>query len=196
VIEWAADTTGKWTDMQIQLKTGNNLAMVPLKVITTIDATKETRFVYPCPEVSPNSAIYFYEFTSSSSTEKYWTTRFTITDKDGNTAPPTEATQPNGDDIPWGTGMLIGDTGSSPVPSPGPVSGSPPNPSPPSPGSPTTTSEKSTSTTSTPTGTPASTETGVNTGSQSNTNSDMAIAVPKSLVFAIGLITASATLFF
>ena len=72
MIEWATDSTGKWTDMQIELKTGNNLAMVPLKgarthslprnchprqthtdfiVITTIDATKETRFVYPCPQV-------------------------------------------------------------------------------------------------------------------------------------------------
>ena len=88
-------------------------------VITAIDATKETRFVYPCPEVcppaqsschsnnaavmqvSPNSAIYFYELTSSSSTEKCWTTRFTTTDENGNSTSPPETTQSNGDNIPW-----------------------------------------------------------------------------------------------
>lgn len=75
MIEWSTDPTGKWTDMQIELKTGSNLAMVPLQgtrtfvrsprdcragkliptfiVITKIDATKETRFVYPCPKVRP-----------------------------------------------------------------------------------------------------------------------------------------------
>ena len=31
MIEWTADSSGQWTDMQIELKTGNNLAMVPLK---------------------------------------------------------------------------------------------------------------------------------------------------------------------
>ena len=69
-IEWSADPTGKWTDMLIELKTGDNFAMVPLKgtnfppvrtggstthansiAITTIDATKQTSYVYPCPQV-------------------------------------------------------------------------------------------------------------------------------------------------
>ena len=31
MIEWELDPTGKWTDMQIELKTGNNWAMVPLQ---------------------------------------------------------------------------------------------------------------------------------------------------------------------
>lgn len=31
MIQWDADTTGKWTDMLIQLKTGDNFNMVPLK---------------------------------------------------------------------------------------------------------------------------------------------------------------------
>jgi hypothetical protein len=67
--------------MQIELKTGDNWNMVPLKgakfssleyataqhahnnfvVITTIDATKETRFVYPCPEVRPPAQSTYYQ---------------------------------------------------------------------------------------------------------------------------------------
>lgn len=31
MIEWAVDATGTWTNMQIELKTGANLNMVPLK---------------------------------------------------------------------------------------------------------------------------------------------------------------------
>jgi len=189
LIEWATDPTGKWTDMQIELKTGSNLAMVPLKVITKVDATKETRFVYPCPKVSPNSAIYFYEFTSTSSTEKLWTTRFTITDENGNSTPPTEAAQPNGDKIPWGTGTLAGDN--STIPGPSPPSGSSSLPS-----SSSSTLSDSSSSRLTSTRTPVPTSTGVNTGnSQNNTSGDMVIAVPKALAFAICLVAASAAFF-
>jgi len=200
VIEWGLDSTGKWTDMQIELKTGNNWAMVPLQAITTIDATKETRYVYPCPDVSPNSAIYFYEFTSSSSTEKYWTTRFTITDEDGNSTPPTEHTQPNGDSIPWGTGTLatVNGGGSPPDSSPSDPASDPassPASLPPSsssglPGD--SSSILSSSSRLSSTRTPVPTQTSVNTtSSQSNSNGDMAVAVSKTIVFAIGLVTAS-----
>jgi len=195
-IEWAADTTGKWTDMQIELKTGNNVAMVPLKVITTIDATKQTKYVYPCPEVSPNSAIYFYEFTSSSSTEKYWTTRFTITDADGNSTPPTETTQPNGDKIAWGTGMLAGGDGSSaPGPAPSGLSSLPSNSSSTMSGSSSVLSSLSSSSRLSSTRTPTPTQTGTTGDSQSNTGGDMAIAVPKALAFVVGLVAASSAFF-
>ena len=80
VIEWGLDSTGTWTNMQIELKTGDNLAMVPLQgaqfspseritaqhahenfvAITTIDATKETRYVYPCPAVCPPAQSTYY----------------------------------------------------------------------------------------------------------------------------------------
>ncbi|KAF9645808.1 hypothetical protein BDM02DRAFT_3119645 [Thelephora ganbajun] len=187
-IEWDVDTTGKWTKMQIELKTGNNLAMVPLKVITTVDATKETKYVYPCPKVSPNSAIYFYEFTSTSSTEKYWTTRFTITDEKGNSTPPTESTQPNGDKIPWGTGTLVSDGSSSLGSSSSSLSSLPPSSSS---GLSESSSRISSSSRLTSTRTPTPTQTGVNTGSsQGSSNSDMAAGVSKVLVL-IGLVTAS-----
>lgn len=192
VIEWGTDTTGKWTDMKIELKTGNNWEMVPLKVITTIDATKETRFVYPCPEVSPNSAIYFYEFTSSSSTEKYWTTRFTITDEDGNSTPPIETTQPNGDKIPWGTGTLVSDSNSPPGSSPSDLSSLPPSSSSSLPGGSSSSSILSSSSRLSSTRTPVPTQTGSTTGSsQSGSNGDIALAAPKALIFSVGLVTAS-----
>jgi len=189
-IEWAVDSTGKWTDMQIELKTGSNLAMVPLKVITTIDATKETKYVYPCPKVTPNSAIYFYEFTSSSSTEKLWTTRFAITDENGNGTPPSDATQPNGDKIPWGTGSLAGDNSTTPG---SPSGGSSLSSSSTLSGS---SSISSSSSRLSSTRSPAPTQTSVNTGnSQNNTSGDMVIGVPKALAFAIGLVAASAAFF-
>jgi hypothetical protein len=178
--------------------------------ITTIDATKQTSYVYPCPQVlnyviiirtgadvvaqvSPNSAIYFYEFTSSSSTEKFWTTRFTITDENGNSTPPTNATQSNGDKIPWGTGMLVNGTdlasGSSsslssmPSGSSSTLSGS----------SSVLSSSSSSRLSSTRTSDP--TQTGTTGSSQSNaTGGGMIIAVPKALAFVIGLVAASATL--
>lgn len=189
------DPTGKWTDMQIELKTGDNLAMVPLKVITTIDGTKESSFVYPCPDVTPNSAIYFYEFSSSSSTQKYWTTRFTITDESGNSTPPTESAQPNGDKIPWGTGMLVGTNGTSVPGSPSPSgasslsSGS----SSTSIGSSSISSGSSSRLSSTRTSDP--TQTGTTGSSQNNTGSGVVIGVPKALAFAICLVTASAAFF-
>jgi len=193
LIEWSVDTTGKWTDMQIELKTGDNLNMVPLMPITTIDATKESSFVYPCPKVSPHSAIYFYEFTSSSSTVKYWTTRFTITDADGNSTPPTESSQPNGDKVPWGTGTLVdaGDNSSSPgsplstdasslpaSPSSSGVTGS---------NSILLSSSSRLSSTRSPTPTQTTTST---SGSQGSSNGDAFTVIPKALVFVTGLVTA------
>lgn len=145
------------------------------------------------PQVSPNSAIYFYEFTSSSSTTKYWTTRFTITDENGNSTPPTEAAQPNGDKIPWGTGTLAGDN--STISSP--PSGSSSLPS----SSSSTLSDSSISSSSsssrlTSTRTPVPTQTGGTTGSsQNNTGGDLVVAVPKALAFAICLVATSAAFF-
>jgi len=192
VIEWAVDTTGKWTDMQIELKTGDNLNMIPLLHITTIDATKETRFVYPCPQVSPNSAIYFYEFTSSSSAVKLWTTRFTITDASGNSSPPPDDTQPNGDKVPWGTGVLLGGSSLPGSPSPTDPSSLPPSSSSNLAGVPGSSLPFSSSSRMTLTSTPRPTQTGNNTGSsQGNSNGEAAIVIPKALAFLIGLVTAS-----
>ena len=163
-------------------------------------------------QVTPNSAIYFYEFTSASSTTKYWTTRFTITDENGNSTPPTESTQPNGDKIAWGTGNLLSDSGSggsepgsSPSPDPSSPDPSSPDPSSPGPSSPSpspspldssSTQTKnngfstSTSRSTSPSAPPS--QTGSNNGtSQNNSARDMAVSIPKALVFVIGLVTAS-----
>jgi len=130
-IGWSPDTTGTWTKMSIQLMTGNNWDMVHLADITTIDATKETTYTYPCPQVTPNSAIYFYQFKNPSSDETHWTTRFAIADSSGATTPPSESVQPNGDKILWGTGSIVGSDGndttttSPPTSAPNPTSSNP-----------------------------------------------------------------------
>jgi len=187
LIQWDPDTTGEWTDMLIELKTGDNYNMVPLQAITTIDGTKQTRFTYTCPFVYPNSAIYFYEFSSNSSTTKYWTTRFTITDQEGNSTPPTETTQPNGDKIPWGKGSLINAGSSLPVSSSSGLSSLPSRSSSGLPGSSSRISISSSSSHSSSTGSPTPTQTG---STQRNSNAGIAVAVPKVVVLAVSLAAA------
>jgi hypothetical protein len=90
--------------------------------VTTVDGTNpaSTTYSYPCPSVSPNSAIYFYQFTCPASKNVYWTTRFTIANAQGQSTPPTQSTQPGTNaPIPWGTGTLVnGTSGNSGAPTP------------------------------------------------------------------------------
>ena len=80
--------------------------------------TTKTTYSYPCPEVVPNSAIYFYQFNTPAAPKNLtWTTRFTIAAADGSTTPPANATQPNGDKIPWGIGALVDPSKATPIPS-------------------------------------------------------------------------------
>jgi len=123
-IAWDPDTTGTWKVMNIELMTGSNLQMVHLTTVTTLDGTSTTvtTFDYPCPEVTPNSQIYFYQFTSPGANTTLWTTRFTIADASGASTPPTEATQPTtGEAIPWGTGALVNPADATPPPAGAPA---------------------------------------------------------------------------
>lgn len=125
-IAWEADTTGVWKVMNIELMTGSNFDMVHLTTVTTVDGTNPatTTFDYPCPAVTPNSAIYFYQFSSPASQTKYWTTRFTITDAQGGSTPPSQQTQPGTNaPIPWGTGALVNPADAKPPPAGGGASG-------------------------------------------------------------------------
>jgi hypothetical protein len=118
-IEWDVDTTGLWKIMNIELMTGSNTGMVHLTTVTTADGTDPTKntFDYPCPAVKPNSAIYFYQFTTPANSTKYWTTRFTLADAQGGSTPPTNPTQPETNEpIPWGTGALVNPADAKPPP--------------------------------------------------------------------------------
>ncbi|TFK55927.1 hypothetical protein OE88DRAFT_1622049, partial [Heliocybe sulcata] len=109
-IAWNVDTTGTWRNMSIDLMTGPNNAMVlVMNVASGLDGTSSglTPYNWTCPDVDPYSAIYFYQFTNDGNTsDAQWTTRFTIASASGATTPPDNATQPDGDAIPWGTGGL------------------------------------------------------------------------------------------
>ncbi|BGP21245.1 cell wall beta-glucan synthesis family protein [Rhodotorula toruloides] len=109
-IEWNLDTSGTWTSFEIQLMTGSNLAMVPVQTVASgLDGTTGSGTIdFTCPNVTPNSAIYFYQFSQAGQPTS-WTTRFTIAGADGSTTPPTQST--NG--IAWGTGSLVGQAGSA-----------------------------------------------------------------------------------
>ncbi|KAF6753492.1 hypothetical protein DFP72DRAFT_751064, partial [Ephemerocybe angulata] len=111
-VSWEGDkdSTTAWKDMSIQLMTGDNFAMVHLTTVATAqDGTTDGRFNYPCPEVTPNSNIYFYQFTATGAAGvKTWTTRFTIASATGETTEPANPTQPGTNDpVPWGTGKLV-----------------------------------------------------------------------------------------
>lgn len=117
-IAWTPDTTGIWTVMNIELMTGSNSQMVFLTTVATVDGTSTTNatFSYPCPAVTPNSAIYFYQFTSPASNDTLWTTRFALADASGASTAPTNPTQPDGEAIPWGTGALVNPASATPPP--------------------------------------------------------------------------------
>ncbi|KAF8515918.1 hypothetical protein JB92DRAFT_36669 [Gautieria morchelliformis] len=114
---WTADTSGKWKNTFIELMTGPNQPMVHLATVANVDGTDPTKtsISFPCPSVSPNAAIYFYQFTAQGQNTT-WTTRFTISDPSGATSSPPNATQPDGEAIPWGTGKLLDSTQGSPPP--------------------------------------------------------------------------------
>jgi hypothetical protein len=131
-INWDLDTTGAWTQMTVELMTGDNFKMVHLADVGTFDATKVGTYSYPCPTVTPNSAIYFYRFKQAGVNGTYYTTRFAIADASGATTPPIEEIQSNGAKIPWGTGEILGGAGdgSSSVSNSVPSSSSSPSSSP------------------------------------------------------------------
>ncbi|KAI9638419.1 uncharacterized protein MKK02DRAFT_42810 [Dioszegia hungarica] len=118
---WAADTTGTWTDMTVQLMTGDNLQMIPLSTLSTgIDGTKDTSHSWTVPNVSPTSKIYFLQFTRTGDpSSAQWTTRFTIASADGTTTPPTNSTTytPAQGPVQWGIGAVVGGSGAASMPS-------------------------------------------------------------------------------
>jgi len=107
-IQWGLDTSNTWKNFSIDLFTGSNLAQVAISgVAQGLDGTSGTgSFSWTCPQVQPNSAIYFYVFNQKHEDELF-TTRFTIASSTGNSVAPQHATQPSGDAIPWGTGRVI-----------------------------------------------------------------------------------------
>ncbi|KAG5634813.1 hypothetical protein H0H81_000707 [Sphagnurus paluster] len=119
-IEWDgdADSTTAWKGMNIQLMTGDNFNMIPLTTVgTNLDGTVSGTYDHPCPAVTPNSAIYFYQFTAPGSPDKTWTTRFTIASANGDTTPPANPTQPGSNEaIPWGVGALVDPSTAVPPP--------------------------------------------------------------------------------
>ncbi|KAI0290619.1 hypothetical protein BC826DRAFT_1026362 [Russula brevipes] len=125
-IEWDSDKTGVWKTMNIELMTGDNLHMVHLTTITSppIDGTASPgTFSFTCPEVTIPAPIYFYQFSSPSSPNLTWTTRFTISSPDGTTVPAPNGTQPDGSPIPWGTGALLNPSTAVPPPGTSSVNG-------------------------------------------------------------------------
>jgi len=114
---WTPDSTGVWKTMNIQLMTGDNLQMVPLTTVGTVDGTTSPgTYSFLCPAVTTHAAIYFLQF-SYDATHVLWTGRFAITDASGAIVSPPNATQPNGQPIPWGTGALVDPAKATPPPS-------------------------------------------------------------------------------
>jgi len=112
VISWTPDKTGVWKTTYIELMAGDNYHMEHITTLATVDGTDPTNhsITLPCPTVTPNSAIYFYQFTSPFApiSDTTWSTRFPIANADGSSlTPPANPTQPDGKAIAWGTGALV-----------------------------------------------------------------------------------------
>ncbi|WVQ71360.1 hypothetical protein IAR50_000888 [Cryptococcus sp. DSM 104548] len=102
---WTVDSVDDWTNVEIQLMTGSNLAMEALATVATgIDGTSASSYTFTAPDVSPYSKIYFLQFTNGGDMSNVtWTTRFTIAGSDGSTTDPTNTTE----SVQWGTGTLL-----------------------------------------------------------------------------------------
>jgi len=111
IISWTPDQTGKWTDTNIELMTGDNLNMVHLTTVTTVSTTSAapTTYTWTCPDVTLNSVVYFYQFSHVEEPNNLlWTTRWAIAGADGTTVPaPFNETTSDGNVIGWGTGALV-----------------------------------------------------------------------------------------
>ncbi|KAI0047397.1 hypothetical protein FA95DRAFT_1472117, partial [Auriscalpium vulgare] len=117
-VAWTPDPTGLWKVTNIELMTGSNTNMVHLTTVATVDSTgTTTSFDYPCPAVTINSDIYFYQFTSPAAPNRTWTTRFTIAGTNGETVAPPNAVEPNGQAVPWGNGALTDPSTATAAPS-------------------------------------------------------------------------------
>ncbi|BGP35940.1 putative glycosidase CRH2 [Rhodotorula toruloides] len=102
------DKTGKWTSMDVDLMTGDNLHMINItRVASGLDGTKgDGRHSFTCPQVDPPAPIYFYQFTMNG-TEPVWTTRFTLASPTNETVEAPYSKQFDGSDVPWGVGRLV-----------------------------------------------------------------------------------------
>ncbi|KAG9024650.1 hypothetical protein FRB95_011242 [Tulasnella sp. JGI-2019a] len=123
-ITWTPDATGKWTQTNIQLMTGDNNNMVPLTTVATVDTTSAaaTTYSWICPDVTIYSAIYFYQFSHEEEPNNLiWTTRWAIESPSGEVVTPPNATQPGAaagaTPVPWGTGALKNPADGNPAPS-------------------------------------------------------------------------------
>jgi len=111
LITWSGDIISNtiWKNMDVELMTGSNEDMrVITNVATGLDGTVTKTYSYPCPDVTPNAQIYFYQFTAPLAPNLTWTGRFTIAPPSGATTLPTNSTtEADGTIIHWGTGALV-----------------------------------------------------------------------------------------
>ncbi|KAG0205365.1 hypothetical protein BGX28_003030 [Mortierella sp. GBA30] len=118
--------------VNIYFMTGSDLVQTQLAVIAeNYDAFANSHILYNVPVVDPPGQIYFLKFTSATSADMAFTTRFTVTDVNNNpgTLKPTgDATHPNpggnGTIVAPGTGAGAGATSTTATPATGTASGS------------------------------------------------------------------------
>ncbi|CDU23325.1 uncharacterized protein SPSC_01954 [Sporisorium scitamineum] len=109
LIQWDTTTSQTWKSMEIKFMTGSNQNMTELYTVATgVDGTSSGagKLLWTAPNVSPNSAIYFFQFTHNGQ-DPTWTTRFAIADTTGAVTWPPYAKQPEGASIPWGQGRIV-----------------------------------------------------------------------------------------
>ena len=118
-ISWGADPepNSLWKETNIQFMTGDNFQMVHLTTVATVDGSQAGTFEWDCPDVTINSLIYFYQFSSPETKDRTWTGRFGIGSVDGEVTEPTETnTVGTEDKVKWGTGALADPASAEPAP--------------------------------------------------------------------------------
>ncbi|KIJ70513.1 hypothetical protein HYDPIDRAFT_79146 [Hydnomerulius pinastri MD-312] len=110
---WTVDPTGTWHNVTIWLMSGSNNDMSLVEPLTKgVDGTTTSSYNYTCPDVTPNSDIYFYQVRGHSS-PLFWCFELQIASPSGAITPPEYSNQPDGHHIPWGTGHVAGSSPSA-----------------------------------------------------------------------------------
>ncbi|KAK9709663.1 hypothetical protein K7432_008885 [Basidiobolus ranarum] len=111
-IEWRENNEAPLLDelkpFEIALYTGTDMAQTKLATIATDVASTIRSVEYTVPDVSPYGRFYFLRFTAPSSNKSsesklFWTTRFTITNKESPSQSPSAV----------GSGALVTSTSTS-----------------------------------------------------------------------------------
>ncbi|KAF8843131.1 hypothetical protein BDN67DRAFT_239401 [Paxillus ammoniavirescens] len=107
--EWKSDAIRTWKNVTLELMNGSDYKRSSVMCGgSVLDGTSESTYNFTCPNVTPNSNIYFCQTFNEADVENpVWTARFTIASPTGVVTPAEYSRQPGGSPTAWGDGRPV-----------------------------------------------------------------------------------------